>query len=198
MSNKPRPRWWSKYVNLSLGLRSSITTKSNDAAHSRVPEESLLGADSEDPLDRERIVQLGLGTISDSLSRRYQQVCADLRHTNRLSWTGCAHEIRDMLSFLLRTMAPDDQVLSQAWFRADPNTSGPTQAQRVRFILEENRRKNEIKMSIETLELIDGLVARITRGVYAVGSNHAHTSAEHQDCVLLLFYFDALVVSLIQ
>jgi hypothetical protein len=54
-----------------------------------------------------------LEDLSDSLSPRYRQVCRDLRDPTRLAWTSEAHELRDILSNVLRTLATTEDVVAQ-------------------------------------------------------------------------------------
>lgn len=153
--------------------------------------------ESSDPLDRERIIRANLSEISDSLGIRYTQVCRDLRDVNRLAWTSDAHELRDILSQILRTLAPNEDVVTQEWYKQEKGTNGPTQAQRARYILLQVKSSDEAKQGADEVSLIDQLISRIIRSTYTAGSTLAHTDATHHDCIRLLFHFDALMFSLL-
>lgn len=150
-----------------------------------------------DPLDRERIISERLSELSDSVGIRYRQVCKDLRDPTRLAWTGDAHELRDILATVLRTLAPTEEVVAQKWYKPVENTTGPTHAQRARYILLQVQSQDDAKESASETDLIDELVSRIARSTYTSGSQLAHTKATHADCVRLLFQFDALMFSLL-
>lgn len=51
-----------------------------------------------------------LEQISGELSYSYIQIYKDLQDSERVSWSGTAHEIREVLTNLLRLLAPDEKV----------------------------------------------------------------------------------------
>ena len=65
------------------------------------------------------------------LSRSYIQIYKDLQDPNRISWAGTAHEIREILTNLLRLLAPDENISKAPWYRKLNNTTGPTHKQRL-------------------------------------------------------------------
>src|SRR5512138_3260970 len=71
-----------------------------------------------------------LSRLSEPLANSYIQVKMDLDDSSRSSWAGTAHEIREVLTTLLRILAPDEKVTAQKWYRQEEKTSGPTQKQR--------------------------------------------------------------------
>ena len=162
-----------------------------------VPLDLTASAKNADPLDRERIIGEQLAELSDSLSIRYRQVCRDLRDMSRLAWNSDAHEIRDILAHVLRTLAPTDDVISQEWFKLVEGTDGPTHAQRARYVLSQSRSQSDAKVIVDEVEVVEALISRIARSTYSAGSRLAHNRATHQDCILLLLHFDALMFSLL-
>jgi recombinational DNA repair protein RecR len=151
------------------------------------------------------MIEERLSELSDTLGIRYCQVCKDLRDQSRLAWTSDAHELRDILANVLRTLAPTEEVEAQKWYKLERDANGPTQAQRVKFILLQNQPANVSKASAkeaaknaeDEIEHIDVLVSKIVRSTYKTGSRLAHSNATHRDCVGLLLHFDALMFSLL-
>lgn len=150
-----------------------------------------------DSADRERLVESALGSIDLNLASRYRQVCRDLGDQSRLSWNGTAHELRDLLANLLRTLAPDAECTSQGWYIQEPNTSGPTQKQRVRLVLQSKKSNKNLENSLTKMSLIDELVSDLIRTTYTRGSSSAHTKSSWRECLRLIAYFDAFVLDLI-
>jgi len=91
---------------------------------------------SETYMDR---IYWALKDISEHLARSYLQVKMDINAPTRISWAGTAHEIREILATLLRKLAPDEAVCAQEWYRKESSASGPTQKQRVKYILQQRR-----------------------------------------------------------
>lgn len=168
-------------------IDSSFRTQSSDIATSPIAPNNI----------NQRKIAARLSEISSRLSHRYLQVCVDVNDRSRFSWTASAHDLRDILATVLRTLAPDEEVVDQNWFVQDPSTRGPTQSQRARFICSQNRTDAEPRVLSDRIELINELVGQIARATYTAGSKMAHTHAELKDCVNLLMHFDALMFDLL-
>jgi hypothetical protein len=78
-----------------------------------------------------------LCNLSSVLGNGYRQVLMDLADEQRVSWAGTAHELRQVLSSLLHILAPNEAVIAAPWYKQVSGTSGPSQAQRVKFILKQ-------------------------------------------------------------
>lgn len=152
---------------------------------------------SSDPLDRESIISKQLSELSDSLSVRYRQVRRDLRDESRLAWNSQAHELRDILAHVLRTLAPSEEVVAQSWYKQVEGTDGPTHAQRARYALSQVRSKDDAKNVEDQVEVFEALISRIARATYTTGSALAHNRATYEDCFLLLLQFETLMFSLL-
>lgn len=182
---------------VSLIIESNEVTDPSTSASSLVLGEARQ-LDKLDPLDRERIVEERLADLSDTLSIRYRQVCRDLRDDSRLAWTGDAHELRDILANILRTLAPTEEVEAQTWFKLEKDTSGPTHTQRAKYIMIQNQDGMAAKAVSNEIELVDELVSKVVRATYSDGSRLAHSNnATYSDCIRLLLHFDALMFSLL-
>ncbi len=139
-----------------------------------------------------------LERISSTLANSYKQVRSDISNPNRLSWAGTAHEVREIISNLLRQLAPDDEVKQQPWFTQDSSTSGITQTQRARFILQ---KKNQGSKTLEVVEknvnLVDERISELVRSTYNRASSAAHTYRSYDEVMKILAYLDLLIADLI-
>ena len=148
-------------------------------------------------IDRKDIYT-ALQKVAPSLANSYAQVKMDLQDPNRLSWAGTSHEIREIISNLLRTLAPDNIVTSQKWYTPEQGASKPTQKQRVRHILQ-TRGKNSTKCEVvEKIGTLDELVAELVRSTYSRASNAAHTFEPRQETLRILGYFEAFAQDLLE
>ncbi|MGI6381441.1 MAG: hypothetical protein ACOX2R_11835 [Anaerolineae bacterium] len=128
----------------------------------------------------------------------YAQAKLDVASRQRLSWRGTAHEVREAVSTLLRSLAPDSEVMEQPWFTQDPNTVGPTQAQRARFILEARGDGKTERNALEhTLALLDEMVSQLVRDTYSRASDAAHREKGLNEAARLIRYFETIIYDLI-
>lgn len=135
--------------------------------------------------------------ISPKLGNSYRQVKNDISSANRLSFAGSAHEVRELVGTLLRLKAPDEKVTAQAWFKQEAGTTGPTQRQRVRFILEAHGAgSKEIEVAQE-VSALDSLIADSVRAMYSRASDAAHRHKDRGEVVRLVRYFDVFVEDLL-
>ncbi len=135
----------------------------------------------------------GLTGVDTSLGRSYEQIVADLNDENRKSWKGTANELRDTLSTLLRTLAPDESVTAKKNYAQEKGTTGPTQRQRVEFILSaRNAGSKEIEVAKE-IDLFEGRVRGFIRKFYDRASNSAHRPTERKEILKIHSYFVAFM-----
>jgi len=147
-------------------------------------------------MERNRI-HASLNKISPALARSYAQVKADLQDEHRSSWTGTAHEIREVLATMLRMLAPDSEVVKQSWYKQEPNTSGPTQKQRTRFILQlydVGSKEMEVASKVSNLE---DMIGDLVRATYSRASDAAHRAKARREVVRIVTYFDAFAYDLL-
>lgn len=142
-------------------------------------------------------IHYALSNLSESLGNSYSQVIIDVQTDSRLSWAGTAHEIREMLATLLRILAPDLEVINQTWYEQQPDTSGPTQKQRVRYILQKQGASSNTKDVVEQISIIDTLVGNLVRDIYSRASDAAHRFKELKEVKRILRYFNAFVFDLL-
>lgn len=135
--------------------------------------------------------------ISESLGNSYMQVRSDLDDPTRTSWAGTAHEIREILATLLRLKAPDSEVKAKPWYRPEPNTSGPTQKQRVRYILQELGGGSKQVEVAEQISMIEDKIGDLVRATYSRASDAAHRMKGRTEAKRLLRYFEAFAHDLL-
>lgn len=130
----------------------------------------------------------------------YEQVMRDIGQPGgRVSWRGTAAELRDVLREVMDHLAPDIQVMAAPNFRLETDRKGPTQAQKVRFILKARRAGSAAISTAEgTLQTVDEAVASLARMTYTRGSASAHTSPEAGEIRKLKRYVDALLGELLE
>lgn len=151
---------------------------------------------ADDWLDRNDIYD-ALSHLSETLANSYAQVKKDLQDADRLSWAGTAHEIREVLSTMLRTLAPDEAVTSQHWYKQAPNTSGPTQKQRVRYILQVRGAGSKEREVAEQAVHLDEMIGNLVRATYSRASDAAHRFKNRDEVLRVLRYFEAFAQDLL-
>jgi len=136
-------------------------------------------------------------SISEPLALSYAQVREDLEDSERTSWAGTAHEIRELVSTMLRLLAPDHEVTVQPWFRQDPKTSGPTQKQRVKYILQQHGAGSKRQEVAAEVDIIEARTADLVRATYSRASDAAHRMKGRTEAVRIFRYFEAFAYDLL-
>jgi len=142
-------------------------------------------------------VAAALYNLSEPLGRSYQQVLSDLADENRMSWAGTAHEIRQILSTLLHALAPDVEVKKRSGYRQDPNAAGPTQKQRVHYVLSKRDAGSKETDVVEMASSLDQVIAELVRASYSRASDAAHRFKGRKEVLRILRYFDAFAYDLL-
>ena len=150
----------------------------------------LVAADSKQIYD-------ALASVSPQLARSYEQIKNDIEDSSRLSWAGTAHEIREILSHLLRTLAPSDEVEKQNWFKREDGTSGPTQKQRVIYIIKQHDAGSKEKEVVERVVDLEDRLGTLVRTTYSRASDAAHRIKGRVEVRRILRYFEAFAFDLL-
>jgi hypothetical protein len=120
-----------------------------------------------------------LRALLPSAALSYEQALLDLSAGERLSWRGPATDLREALRETLDHLAPDKDVQESVGYKQEPNTSGPTMKQKVRYIL---RNRGQSKVRAGTTEdataAIDEALGTFVRSVYARSSVSTHTPTD--------------------
>lgn len=138
-----------------------------------------------------------LFAISQPLADTYAQVKLDLENNSRLSWLGSAHEIREVLRTVLDTLAPDEKVTPQTWYRQEKNTSGPTQKQRVRYILRARGAGSKEQEVAELVASLEEMIENLVRATYSRASDAAHRGKDRREVRRIVNYFEAFAHDLL-
>ena len=154
------------------------------------PNSGIISIDRKDIFD-------ALSKVTPALGNSYAQVKRDIQDINRISWAGDAHEIREILTNLLRTLAPDKEVESQFWFKSETKDGKPTQRQRVRYILQSRGVNSTKREVVEKVDILDEMIGELVRSTYSRASDAAHTYETRKEVVRLLGYFEAFAHDLL-
>lgn len=138
-----------------------------------------------------------LEKISKDLSDSYIQIYNDLQDPNRVSWAGTAHEIREILTNLLRLLAPDAKVIRAPWYKQLKNALGPTQKQRVKYILTKRGAGSKETGVVEQVANLDQMIEDLVRSTYKRASDAAHRYKTKIEVSRILRYFETFSVDLL-
>jgi hypothetical protein len=147
----------------------------------------------------ERAIVDTLSKMLPGSSASYEQVLRDIADGYRISWRGTAGELREVLREVIGHLAPDDKVLASQGFQLEQGQSGPTQRQKVRFILRARRSPSAaVTVAEGTLETVDAMVADLARSTYQLGSVSTHMPSTGSEIRRLKRYVDALLAELLE
>ena len=107
------------------------------------------------------------------------QALRDINDHTRLTYMGPACELREVMRAAIHLFAPDEEVRKQVWFKGNEQDGNPTQAERVRYAVQQRGRSRDQVQG--TGEVIDQLVGRIGRETYKVGSKAFHAGVVRKD-----------------
>jgi hypothetical protein len=141
-----------------------------------------------------------LRELVPSAALSYEQALRDLSgSTERLSFRGTAVELREALRETLDHLAPDDDVMTASGFRLERNRTGPTQKQKVRFILRSRRVPEGARRTPEeSVSLIEELTGSLARASYDRGSLATHVASSENEVRQLKMYVDSVLAELLQ
>lgn len=140
-----------------------------------------------------------LQSIVPSAALSYQQAVSDLQGATRLSWRGPATDLREALRETLDYLAPDEDVKAISGYKQEPNTSGPTMKQKVRFVLK-NRGASKA-VSAPTESAIDGVeesLGTFIRSVYTRSSVSTHTPTDKTEVLRVRDLVRVVLVELLE
>jgi hypothetical protein len=129
----------------------------------------------------------------------YEQGLRDLTAGDRVSWRGTGTELREVLREVIDHLAPDDQVRAAPGFQLEDGQRGPTQRQKVRFVLRARRSSSAaVTVAEASLTTVDEAVATLARSTYQRGSVTTHSRANSLEIRNLKRYVDALLAELLE
>ncbi len=151
--------------------------------------------------DRSAVEQAILQTLerlAPAAALSYEQALNDLNDATRISYKGTAHELRETLREVLGHLAPDDEVTADPGFKPEKNRTQPTHRQKVEYILKRRGLSRRARPAVGSANLIDQLVASITRATYERGSLAAHVAQTRGEVQQLKMYVDTVLGELLE
>ncbi len=176
-----------KYITRVHNLRKYLSNISNDLSTSI----ETVGLSPQDD------IYTALAKVSINLANSYHQIKKDIDSPDRISWSGTAHEIRETIRILLELLAPDKEISLESWYHIEKNCSGPTQKQRVKYILQKQSASSRQEDVVKLISNVDDLVGNMVRATYSRGSDAAHRGKDRKECKRLLKYFEAFTHDLL-
>lgn len=164
------------------------------------PAPSPISNDSRELSARQYIrsdIYYALMDIAEPLAKKYAQVKLDVETDDRLSWSGSAHEIREVLRGLLETLAPNISVTAQVWYAQEKNISGPTHKQRVRYILRMRDAGSKEQRVAEQADIMEDKIGNLVRATYTRASDAAHRTKDRTEVRRIVRYFEAFAHDLL-
>jgi len=147
----------------------------------------------------ERSILATLTKLLPATAASYEQALRDIAHARRVSWRGTALELREALRDVMDHLAPDDKVMGSPGFQLEQNRTGPTQKQKVRYVLRARRTPTAARNVAEaSLDTVDEAIAALARSTYESGSASTHAGASGKQIRNLKHYVDALLAELLE
>jgi hypothetical protein len=123
--------------------------------------------------------QLGMPEAAASIT----QAAKDFQ-SERLSWRGTVTELREALREVLDHFAPDVEVKAMVGYKQEPNTSGPTMRQKVKYIFDKRGLgKGKSDPAAAAVEGIDSIIGTWVRSVYVRASISTHTHETREEAL---------------
>lgn len=173
----------------------NLLVRISRAYWSRAPQHSSPGRDEE--------VGQRLKHIDGKIADGYEQAVLDIEVPDRLSYRGPAAELREVLTHVLHTLAPDDKVTATDWYK-EARRSGqrtetrPTRAERTRFILRGQAQGSAATESAESyMVMVEDRLGHVIGRTFERQNAATHASCEREELVRLLPYINALLRELL-
>ena len=116
------------------------------------------------------------------------------------NYSGVVHEIRDILTLLLDTIAPNGDVMAETGFKLEAGHNNPTRRQRVRYAvrrLYDPEHAKEIASDFDLLEILCERLAQAATGAYRRASDLAHNSTPRERAYRVLKQWEGLLAQLL-
>ncbi len=140
-----------------------------------------------------------LQSIVPSAALSYQQAVSDLQSASRMSWRGPATDLREALRETLDYLAPDEDVIEMPGYKQDPNTTGPTMKQKVRFVLKSRGASKAVSAPAESaIEGVEESLGTFVRSVYTRSSVSTHTPTDKVEVLRVRDFVRVVLVELLE
>jgi hypothetical protein len=136
-----------------------------------------------------------LEQIGTGVAAAYRQAERDLADPERVSFIGTAAELREVLTAVLRALAPDEAIKAKPGWKPETKDERPTRRQRSEFIFMKQQSSREVRTSFE--HAIEGL-DHLAGDLYARASKATHcASADRGELKTLAGYVRSLLRDLL-
>ena len=140
-----------------------------------------------------------LRRLVPSAAAAYEQALADLEDSKRTSYRGPATDLREALRETLDHLAPDTAVIKREGYKAEPNTTGPTMKQKVRYILVTRGISRTLTEPPErAAEAIEEAVGAFVRSVYTRSSISTHTPTDRNEVLRIRDWVRVVMCELLE
>lgn len=140
-----------------------------------------------------------LGRLLPSAAAAYKQALADLENSQRTSYRGPAADLRESLRETLDHLAPDGAVTKQPGFKLEPNTTGPTMKQKVRYILSSRGISRTLSETSErAADAVEEAVGAFVRSVYTRSSLSTHTPTDRNEVLRIRDWVRVVLCELLE
>lgn len=158
---------------------------------------SSAGGQQNHGIDRQIIETLR--SLVPSAAAAYEQALADLEDSKRTSYRGPATDLREALRETLDHLAPDADVIKQEGYRAEPNASGPTMKQKVRYILVTRGISRTLTETSErAADAIEEAVGTFVRSVYTRSNVSTHTPTDRNEVLRIRDWVRVVMCELLE
>jgi hypothetical protein len=148
----------------------------------------------------DQIVEAKLHALDPQLVNRYVTAWKILG-TDLNSYSGAVSEIRDVLTQVLHTLAPDIDVMDAPDYKPEADQTRPTRRQRTYFLMRQRGRRGKVAGTLENdLNLFDTLLKQLSKTVneaYSHASSRTHISATYEQAWRCLKQLDSVLAQLL-
>lgn len=142
-------------------------------------------------------LHVALGEMSTPLANSYLQIIAEFEDDSRITWDGTAHQIRELLRKILDMLAPTCSIEKESWYKQAKGLAGPTQKQKVQYILLKKNAGSKERAVVHNVALIEDKIGNLVRDTYQRASDAAHRSKDKAEAYRILRYFEAFMYDLL-
>lgn len=187
------------YLSLAKSLLKK-TTELNVAAHVHLAAPTPSGPTKLNYSEAEEILLATLDSLIPTAAQSYRQGLHDLdNQVTRFSYRGTASDFREVLRETLDTLASDEDVKKEPWFKQEPNCCGPTMKQKVRFILASRGKNRTQRLAAEkSVDVIETLCGEVARAVYDRASLSTHVQTTKGEVRQMKRYLDAVLFDVLE
>lgn len=132
-----------------------------------------------------------LNQLSPDLARSYRQVLLDMADCSRISFVGTVGELREVMRGAITQLAPAEEVQREGWYVG--HDGRPTQAERIRYTLQQQRPGTSDQAAREAAELVETRVGQFGRILYSRASGAFHAGTQRKELERILGYVDAVL-----